>query len=381
VVERLWAFFDQPAVRTKLGDGAAVATPGDDVHKNGTGDGLMVACACRNYSVKHAEFLQLTTRLVEHMRSGRPKVELRIGVHQGPFSQLTPPGATAPQVVGTGINRCARLVSLGDAGDVTVSQEFIDWWIDKEGKSVGRVFSPRFSAKRDSSPVEVVIKHGETMKLRLYRPGKALSRPWPRKLEAFKVVEDQLHATLGWMEQGFVAGVGSFDRVLTGSALKTRVSIFATLGRADDEWLLPTQFRYLHGTRNDALRQVAVQPGSTRYSIARKGCGPVGRAFRADDVVVEAHLPVFSHDERRYCRQLKRHGLSRDVVVAFKRHARAFMAIPFGLMPNRAEGVICIDTMNPMTNVKKEDLRWVAQVLRDEFTITLGALWRLRGQI
>ncbi|MBI3887021.1 MAG: hypothetical protein HY302_15030 [Opitutae bacterium] len=361
IVERLWKFVHADKQQKLLGREALI---------NGTGDGLMIACPGHEKQVDHADFLQFALNLIGHMERAQPGSGLRVGVHQGPFSQLRPPGAEVYQAIGTGINQCARLVGIGDSGDITVSEDFIKGWAEDAGKKVRAHFLP--APKHD--PYAVVVKRGQTSLLRFYRPGKKRSVLPPRKIATFDRVKQLVKDHLELMARTFESYASMVDPALTPELINVRASIFALPGESDSAELHPTQFRF-HARNHE------VKPGETKYSITGRGTGPVGRAFVANRHQCLHGLPDYDQAAAAYIRSVQKTGLTKTEIVNFRRHARAFVAVPFGLNSDQAEGVVCLDTISPLQSLKPADLNDLAELLSAQFSAPLAAFWRLRGQL
>lgn len=73
-------------------------------------------------------------------------------------------------------------------------------------------------------------------------------------------------------------------------------------------------------------------------------------------------------------------GVPPATVKAFSCHARAFIEIPFGLHPDRSDGVVCIDTFHPLSKLKIRDLERFAETIRNQYGMDLALLWRTRVQ-
>lgn len=360
-VYRLWKFVHTRTQRKLLGSETLI---------NGTGDGLMIACPGHQQQVDYADFLKFATRLVSHMQRAKPAIGLRVGVHQGPFKQPQPPGSKVYQAIGTGINQCARLVGIGDAGDITVSEEFIRNWAKNNGAKVRKRFLPA----PGNDPYAVVVKRGETSFLRFYRAGKLKSKARPHSIVTFDRVNQLLRDHLKLMAGTFEYYVRKIDPALTPKKINVRVSIFAPPEDAESPALHPTQFRY-HSHNHE------VKPGETRYALTQQGAGTVGRAFVANRQQCLHRLPDYDRLPEQYVRKVRRTGMTRAQIEKFSRHARAFVAVPFGLIPNQAEGVVCLDTISPLESLTLTDLHDLAELLAAAFSAPLAAFWRLRGQL
>lgn len=336
----------------------------------------MIACPDHTREVKHADFVALAEGMVRHMINGRPSRGLRVGVHQGAFTYLDldldidgKGRCPTRQGVGKGINRCARIVAIGDAGDITVTEQFIAEWAETTGEFIREKFSPR----PGKDPFEVVVKHGESLELRFYRPGKRVNRPWPKKIRGMRDAQHQLKQQLALIRSGFIYYAQALNVALAEESLDVRVSLFAPDAQAGAV-LAPTQFRY-HPQDHGA------NMGTTSYSIAATGTGPAGRAFATHAPSIWIQLPDPKRSLRSYAAALAPSGLSKADVKKFYRKARAFIAFPFGMDRRHPDGAVCVDIMEPLEQLSPAQVREIADFLYDRFAVTLSALWRLRGQL
>jgi len=74
-------------------------------------------------------------------------------------------------------------------------------------------------------------------------------------------------------------------------------------------------------------------------------------------------------------------NLEEDDVMGFSRMSRAVMSIPIGITPML--GVLCIDSMHPLTTMSKVDDIWLQEFCEEmhlEFNTELSALWMHRIQ-
>lgn len=365
---RLWSFVEAHPLVRRLGD---------ECPCNGTGDGILVAATRNDANVEHGEFLALAEEIVDHMAGGAYPCRVRVGVHEGPLRRIDGLGKT--QVVGTGPNICARVTSIGDGGQVIVSERFVQSYVDEVGASVLSRFEPGV----EEAPIEVFVKHGESVRIRQLvaqmgrssRPQGAIerARTAPGKLEALQHVESRIRQRLVRIERGIVEALGQLDPHVTPSTLSTRVSLLAPQGSPGERVLSATSFRF---HRHSSF----VGRGMARYSLEGDGAGPPGRAFVDRKVIALTRLSPFDCDKPDlYCRKLvTRWGLETSNIVAWQRKPRSLIAIPIGIRPDKTDAVICIDLDDPLANVPIASVRKVAERMMVLHGEALAALWALR---
>ncbi|MCC6415546.1 MAG: hypothetical protein IT582_06530 [Opitutaceae bacterium] len=355
-VSHLWRFFAKPAWEKWH----------ERAYFNCTGDGLVLTCP----TGRHREFVDVAGALIKHMHSARPRVGLRIGLHLGPFSQPRLAGVNDLQAIGTGINQCARLCPLGDDGDIALSEEFVKGWYNEEQDKISRSLAPPL----EEPAIEVFIKHSETMLVRFHRSKLTKGRPPPRRIQDYDRARSLLLDLLRDMEQVVEGALRNASTRIKKHQLDIRVSLFAEQFRQRRLQLRATDLRYQRsGT--------TVMPGDTVYPIDHGGRGPVGRAFASPQKGCQVinNLPTPAKVDAYVAAMGRQTGLEADIVRQFQRKAQTFIAIPFGLDPGKASGVICIDIMDPLTEFPIEELKSFAKELSNAYALTVAALWRIRA--
>lgn len=94
-----------------------------------TGDGLIIGII---EDVLRPTALRLGFRLLENLRQDELDAELRIGVHYGRVFLLEGDKSEL-QLIGTGINKAARVQSESQPGKILVSEEYFSAFIDRSG--------------------------------------------------------------------------------------------------------------------------------------------------------------------------------------------------------------------------------------------------------
>ena len=186
-----------------------------------------------------------------------------------------------------------------------------------------------------------------------------------------------LRSDLAEIDAALTEGVASLlpDQQPRGQvqALDARVSLWGELVESGVRKLGVTEYRRLaNGQRSQRHRR--------HIDVASDDLGPAGHAFVRNELVVILGLP--DHDVvgvQQYHRALaNRCRVSEPTVSRWSRHARAFVCIPFGVIDDRPQGVICIDLAQPLESISPEQARFIAQSLQRRYSVALAALWTLR---
>ncbi|MEO1129825.1 MAG: hypothetical protein AAFX05_08995 [Planctomycetota bacterium] len=365
IVQRLWEHLHGHALVQELGD---------DVLVNCTGDGALVAFPLVGGDVDEGRIIELANSLMNAMRSMEPRTFIRIGIDRGPFTCVELPGVGPLQAIGNCPNACARLCNIGSSGDIIVSERFYDVWYQRE-KGVQNMFVPK------KYPVEVSVKHGVVAKLRVY-DGQAneVDRAIPPRLATLQLVEQLLYETIADVEETLVEVLRELEArkaqdnksKLTAKKIDARVSIWGyEKDENGDEWLYPTDWRF---HRED---KQACKPGKTVYSLKDGGEGPAGRAFIDMEPKILHGLEASTRPG--YKKALREWGLLDERIDGFQRKSRGFLCLPFGLALDSPEGILCIDTLNPLSMFDDSELAEIVGLgLQDLYNARLSALWRMR---
>ena len=336
---------------------------------NGTGDGALIAFPRTGEDVSCEEVIKFAQRWIEHMRESDPPCGLRIGIHEGTFQRMKVQIANDEQImaIGTGANDCARISGLGGDGDIIVSEKFVESWANQFADVVERFYP------RDDEPWEVYVKHGVSMRVRLYSPtGVANS---PGKLKALEAVKLRVEELLKEIESAFVGMLQAIDASYTQDTVSARISILAPRPNSVNQ-LSPTDYRY-------HFRNESVHIGRTRYSIAEEGQGPAGRAFCSKELQFEIGLPEYidGAGKTEYEERFKRNwSIKEDQVAKFQRKARSYICIPCGVARENVDVVLCFDMEHPLQGLHEDTVRMIGDAIQRRFGVTVAALWQLRVQ-
>jgi class 3 adenylate cyclase len=376
-VTRLWEFLESHPLLKPRFDGAI----------NGTGDGALLTWSQRGQTtVSHAELLEFGENLLAYMRGTPQQTQMRIGIHVGQFRTVEPSPRLGVQLVGTGLNECARVSSLGDEGHIVVSEDFLRHW-RKAGNFPEANFYPR-----SGDPIIAFVKHDEPLGVRVYLKGG--HPPYlPEKLRKLLCIDSLIEETLSEIESAVVTALIQADSTLSAGPVSTeerrrfellwspRVSVFSPFRtREGARKLCPTQYRY----HQDPLLK---RKGVTEYAIdGTRSEGPLAKAFQYDNVQVLHRLPPV--DDDKYVVALAKVGIDEAKIRKMSRPPRAFLCFPFGLKygpdpVNGAyhqdpEGVVCIDLDDDLATYDEQRLEVTVRQLREFFNNTLSAFWRLR---
>lgn len=367
-----------------------------DGEMNGTGDGALLAWSQRETPVTHGQLLDFAEELVAHMRGARRRIDLRIGIHVGQFRTVVPASRRLGiQLVGTGLNECARVSSLGDAGHIIVSEDFVTHW-----RRAGHFKREDFFPEAEN-PIVAFVKHNEPLGIRVYR-GAASGASLPERLLKLISVDALMMQTLTQIENSFAYTLSNWLRP-NGSPslsrdqvqemvrkLSARISVLSPASTNGIEQLFPTEYRH----HQDPLLR---GKGKTPYLIdGSKIEGPLALAFTENKPQVVHRLPLAklptggesNGDFERYCAMFSEHGVGREKIAKMSRLARSYLAFPFGLpyladpLNSRSrrdpDGVICLDLGDPLEEFEEPQLRACMMETQQYFNSILSALWRLR---
>lgn len=353
----------------------AIAPLVRDALFNGTGDGVIVALPEDSRAVKTAgesiyrTVIEFARDWIAHMRAAKPAVELRVAVHLGKFYEVDV-GRRGRQLMGTSLNRCTRLVGLGDAGKVTVSEQFYETWRETDA-TIANTFQPPGS----EAPLGALVKHDEHLRFRYYWPDRKEGDPLPPKVESFEIVRENLLSEFDAIEEYLVSSLRDLPTgaSLTSDQVGARISLWGAWRTTHGRVLRSTEIRFHRQKRG-------IGPSRITYSIEGDGEGPPGRAFCTREPFVLSELPAHSDDPDQYFSSLKTTGLKSESLAKFNHHSRSFLAVPFGLTETNPDGIICIDCESPLPGITREQLMEIGHDIADFFGVVIAALWRLRGE-
>lgn len=353
-------------------EGHGAVTSNSEVLHSGTGDGILSAFPRNGVTVPHHVVLEFAEAVAHAAEAHTPPFHIRVGVHEGEFARLH--GLGSLQVVGTGPNECARVCSIGDGGHIVVSEEFVASWA-KQSKGIHIKFQP----SEPDHPVEVFVKHGVSMRVRLFRRARAdqpvgADEPVPRKFVVLDAVEARIRRILEEVEQLVLGEVAA--RLPRSNGLRERLSIRTSLcaTRSTDgvTRLVPTDYRFNHAKDGvgKGVSQYRVQPAE----------GPPGAAYATGAVQAVVGLPAYERARpNAYLEHVERElNVPREVARRWQRHARSFLSVPFGLTSSKVDGVLCIDILDPLVGFPRDDLLTLGALIEQQYAVLLAALWAVR---
>lgn len=367
IVETIWQFLtNHPTI-----SGVSKASV------NGTGDGALIAFD----DIPFTDAIILALEWIDFMREQPTTSGLRVAIHTGKYQRIEVPGHDK-QVAGIGPNECARLSSIGDGGDIVLSERFVEMWAEECGKmdsGVYRYLSPKFD------PIELVVKHGVTQLIRLFSI--EANRAPPKKIKRLDVIAQTLkEQVLRDIHDGFLLTLCEYDSELAAlntskssrrliSRISARVSILTEDPNRPGE-LSSNGYRY-HESNSATVK------GSVTYSIdPASPTGPAGHAFVRCTPVVANKLPDdWDNPNGRYAAKLlKDFGLNAEAISSMRRKPRSWVCFPFGLHLERMppDGVVCIDCDDPLAGVSKKQLEEVADEISESYGLLVATLWNLR---
>lgn len=319
--------------------------------------------------------------LIKALREGHHHAKLRVAIHLGPYRGFKQQGFARKQPIGKGPNDAKRLVSLGDGQHIIVSEDIIvAWGFSYDSNSRHAVQLSEFHPDVPEHPIEAFIKDGIGQKFRVYMSG--LNDEPPATIRQLDVADSLLRSP----EFGVLRDVEEYmlellNEVGFSKDPGTRISIFAPIDH-DDGQLYCTDFRY-------EAKSEKIGRSHTAYAHRPVPEGPIGVAFATNMPVVMAGLPQWVDDQadthRRYIKKynseaerLGAKAMDEQRLRAFGRKARCFISIPIGIEDDRPDAVVCIDTLDPLTAIRKPRRERLAQTLHLAYRIPVAAIWRLR---
>lgn len=360
-VKRLWTYLGNHALTAK---GKAVF--------NGTGDGVIVAVHQKPDAGDgiYRQVMDFACGWREHMLTGERSFQMRIAVHMGPFYQVQT-GVHGLQMMGTALNRCARVVNMGDAGKITVSEPFYTQWFDND-----HTIGPQFQPQSGEKPLSALVKHGEQLKFRFYWPDRKEGEPLPPRVAFSYLVTNALKQELDNIEKFFNSSLLEEPPpgLVKPEEIGARVSLWGVWTEDGKTILRSTDYRHHPKKRGLARSEFT-------YSLDGEGEGPMGRAWHAHRPVVVLDLPSYELEQAAYEARLAQYGLSTDKIQKFNHQSRAYFALPFGLASDAFDGAICIDVEAPLTGLPESRANKIADDISLFFNLTISTLWRLRGDL
>jgi hypothetical protein len=344
-------------------------------------DGLVAARG----GIRHAQLLNLCETWINRLRVSTRKivqdgVNLRIAVHYGSYYVINKPAINQPKlIVGAAPNECSRLVRVAGPGQVVVSEEFVKNWKADEDSELLRHLEPPHTRE----PIGIYLKPGQLSQFRFYKLN--LNDSPQDTLQQIHAAEEALHKYLVDIEEELVDLLTDSDPSLDSKSIGARLTIFAVdrLGLQ----LVPTQIRYQkHGNSSVPAESVnghRLHGNGTKYSIEdkKKPQGPLGRAYYSFEPQAVNKLPSYANSPEKYVGKLTRSPwyIPRQMVHDFGHKAGAFIAVPFGLQTKLPDGLLCIDTQNPLNSFSASQLEECGESIRRIYGLLLASLLRLRS--
>jgi len=296
---------------------------------------------------------------------------LRLAVHHGGYYEHSSRG----NIVGIAVNECSRLVRMAPPGVIVVSESFVSTWPEPKD------LRPPRNGSEEDRPIGLRIKSKKVSLFRYYKyPDNA---PFPEILRNAHDAEKLLFAALEAIEDEFVElMIEKSATKLTPAKIAARVSIFvldqAITERAE---LRSTEFRFMRPPKNKKKSNY-LNEGQTRYLASRGDAeGAQGKAFVERKVKVDNDLPCYKKDRAGYMKRLAKWDLPATKIENFSKHARSFVGIPFWMHQGctDSEGVICIDTDDPLSDIPLDFLEDCAYQMGVFYGSLISALIRLRS--
>ena len=124
-----------------------------------TGDGVVIGIISQ---ISEPFALIIAMNLLEKLREVNLDKELRIGVHYGSVFRLIGNNGEQ-QLIGTGINKAARIEAASKPGKILVSEEYYSHFLDRSGNRFARevtvdTVAQEFTVKDDKFNARFVSK-------------------------------------------------------------------------------------------------------------------------------------------------------------------------------------------------------------------------------
>lgn len=357
IISKMWNFLEEHKFLDRR----------EGVLTNGTGDGALIVFPS-NENFDYEEILGFAVDWINFMKDMDPSIQLRVGIHEGAYQTVRIQSEGRQELVGTGINDCSRIAAIGDAGHIVISEQFYQEWLkwDRNGPY-------KFSPGRNSEPFEVFVKHEVPQLVRYYNhagSGKA-----PRRLRNFQLIADRFNRALKVIEQTIQKSLQHYNMTKT-----TRVSVLGRVRNNEDQaWLRCTGFRVSMG-------ESAAHPGRTKYFLnAETETAKEGPICCLINNQISLSLLNFLDEEQYENHILDKWKVSREQFQRWNYFPKLFLMIPFGLDKKTANGVLCLDVLEPIHELGgdaaiRELFLALGEDIFNKDSFNLAALWNLRLQ-
>lgn len=300
------------------------------------------------------------------------RYSVRIGLNVGNFS-IGIRVFGNPNAIGSGVNRAARVASIGDEGQVLVSEEFAALLqanvpTSEQGITIGGVefcgpgLDSLVSASDVVDPWEVAVKHGELVKV----------RPWycadlnlgdsrmPNRVKTLISVQEHLRDDLECLYRDLVSKLGRLDGHPSETQLDLRLTVLFANKKKHE--LVCTNVRFWRTLSGyDAPKQY--QASGIVYPIhPDKFWGMPAHIYRDAcngnlSMQCQVDLPPWDSKKAqgRYAAKLfEKWQFPADQVRRLTRKARSYLGVPIVGLDRTPFGVLMVDTMSPLSNFRRQ---------------------------
>lgn len=330
-------------------------------------DGVVVTWPDDERALKASSMIEWIGRLERIMKEDRVEPGLRFAIHSDVFSQFAAAGTKPLQVLGTAVNDCLWMASLGESGHIAISDSFYtDYYRKEEGSGLVPDLSPLWEFPR---------RNRRYLGVRLCL--RSQDDPAPYRFRLMQAVEPRIRDQLRNFEELFRFLLTESAQVnVTPRQLQARISVWEKRLINDTLMLCPTRFRYQNGGAVKFL-----QPGEARYFLDGAGQGPVGRAVVRGKVEACQGLPDWRANPTEYVDKLASYDLDEQAINVWQRKARSFVCFPMSMLkPPKgmlADTALCIDCADPLEPVDVRELVKIGGALRDYADQNLAPIWQL----
>lgn len=293
-----------------------------------TGDGMVIAFRSASVATAPQSLIILARELQDRLNQDC-QCHLRIGLHAGTAQPYTDFNAkhffkdvqAENNLAGASVNLTQRVMSLGDPGDILVTEQFRTHYQEQRGSDGAGI---QFHLLGDMQ-----VKHGQELKV--YRCGS--SAKLPKRIRNYVDAQNVVMRSIEQIIKEVEAVADKSKR----SRLRTRASLLP-LDR-DQEKLFVSNYRV-----GESITRYSPQ-SPARFTLTE---GP-GRVLK-DGQVRYYVMPDPNINEEAYFRAFAKTpepGIPRAVVEMFIRRSLAYLYFPvnYGLRDDERFGVLSIDSM------------------------------------
>jgi class 3 adenylate cyclase len=359
LVQSMWELLrNQPLMRREL-----------DRTVNVTGDGAVIAL--NEVETKPSAEDVFTMAREWEKASIQAGIPMRVALHYGVYFLTKVDGFPNQVALGGAVNDCARILGFAEPGFMVLSEAFRQHWQATDQDNALR----KHAAKISRFPITIWVKHNRPLSINLHVA--SARKTIPRRFREINFLGEKIRRMLMDILHSFETLLADYDSAYTPQQIGARITILAPYRKDEKHTVLRSS---LFREKTAGRDSVPGEQSRVIYPLNRSGTGPPGLAYTTQDVRVLHRLPDYSKSPDRYLRKFAEADVPSKMVKDFSCHSRAFIDIPFGLDPGNSDGVICIDTLDPLQPFKAADLVKFGKTIREIYGYNLALHWRMRIQ-